>query len=290
MEECGRDVTLRCSRKRNVTPAATSQHIISHDRRTGTTVDQYTKRKLKEQDQFLTVTEHGIEWANQNRRSAITTAAVLLLFILAIVGVSSWRAHRDAAAATAFGAAMQTYNTPVASAARPATPGEKSFPTVQARAVESNKQFAQVAEKYSTEADGKLARYYAGLTAMEAGQNQSAEDSLKKVAGGWNGNMSALANLALAQLYRSEGRNDDAIALYKKLADGHSATVPPGLAQIELAELYEATGRTTDARTIYAKLQDKDKDAKGKEGPIGALAAEKLNPAPAAPAGAPGAQ
>ena len=54
------------------------------------------------------------------------------------------------------------------------------------------------------------------------------------------------------------------------------------MAQIKLAEMYEAEGKAEEAKKIYAQLKDKDKDDKGKPGPIGSLAAEKLNPQAAA--------
>ena len=56
--------------------------------------------------------------------------------------------------------------------------------------------------------------------------------------------------------------------------------MPSGLAQLQLAELYETEGKPDLAKKIYAQL--KDKDAKGA---AGTLAAQKLNPAPAGPAG-----
>ena len=242
------------------------------------TVDNYTKNQLKKQDKFVTTTSNGLAWANENRKSTIVTASLLLAVILVLVGGFAWYGKRSDAASAALGSAMQTYNTPVASAARPVNPGQKSFPTLKDRATQANAEFLAVANQYGSMPDGKVARYFTGLTYMEAGQNQSAEDSLKTVAGYWNTDLSALGKLALAQLYVSEGHNDQAIALYKELGDGKATTVPAGLAQIQLAELYEASGKPDEAKKIYASLKDKDKDAKGKAGPVGALAAEKLNP------------
>ena len=41
--------------------------------------------------------------------------------------------------------------------------------------------------------------------------------TLKQVAGGWNGDLAALAKLSLAQLYRQTGRDGQAIDLYNEL-------------------------------------------------------------------------
>ena len=237
------------------------------------------RKQLGAQDQFGVAATHGLEWAGQNRRT-------LLIYVASAIGVIGLIAiafaiyqHRTASASAAFGAAMQTYQTPLATAGQPAPPGVKTFPNAAERASAASGQFLAVAQQYGATEPGKLARYFTGLTYMEAGKNGPAEDALKQVAGSWNGDVAALAKLALAQLYQQTGRNNDATSLYEDLSKGSAATVPPGMAQIQLAELYQAEGKGDQARKIYAQLKDKDKDAKGAPGPVGSLAAAKLNPA-----------
>ena len=128
--------------------------------------------------------------------------------------------------------------------------------------------------------DGKKARYFAGLTYMEQGKNDQAETTLKQVAGGFNGDLAALAKLSLAQIYRQTNRDPQAIDLYNELTAKPTTTVPSGLAQLQLAELYESENKPDLAKKIYAQLKDKDP-----KGPAGALAAQKLNPTPTAPGG-----
>jgi lipopolysaccharide biosynthesis regulator YciM len=94
--------------------------------------------------------------------------------------------------------------------------------------------------------------------------------------------VASLAKIALAGLYRSTGRDQQAIDLYNQLTAKPTATVPAGLAQLQLADLYTSEGKTEEAKKVYASL--KDKDAKG---PAGAIAAEKLNPASNPQAGGP---
>jgi lipopolysaccharide biosynthesis regulator YciM len=163
-------------------------------------------------------------------------------------------------------------------------PGMKTYTSAVDRAKAANAQFVAVAQQYGMERSGKLAQYFAGLTYMEEGQNGSAEDALKKVAGDWNKDLAALGKLALAQLYQQTGRDSMAADLYNELTKANATTVPGGLAQLQLADMYNAEGKIADARTIYAKLKDSDKDKKGNPGPAGAIAEEKLNPKPQAPA------
>jgi tetratricopeptide (TPR) repeat protein len=249
----------------------------------GIRVDNATKRELKKQDQFHTITEHGVEWANRNRQTAIVSGAGVVVLILAIVGGYVLFQHRSTAASTAFGAAIQIYQTPVATPGQALPPGTKTYPSVQERAAAANAQFESVAHQYGMTQSGKLALYFAGLTYMEENQNGPAEDAFKTTAGSWNSDLAALGKLALAQLYAQTNRDSQAVDLYNELSNGKAATVPPGLAQIQLAELYSSQGKTDKAKEIYAKLKDKDKDAKGNPGAAGTVAAEKLNPSPAGP-------
>jgi tetratricopeptide (TPR) repeat protein len=249
----------------------------------GIQVDNATKRELKQPDQFITLTEHGAEWAKNNRQTAIGAGVAAVVVILAIVGGYVLFQHHSTAAATAFGDAMQTYQTPVAMPGQPLPPGTKSYASISERAAAANAQFQSVAQHYGLTESGKLALYFSGLTYMEEGQNGPAEDTFKKVAGSWNHDLAALAKMSLAQIYEQTNRDAQAVDLYNELSNGKASTVPPGLAQIQLAELYSAEGKADKAKEIYAKLKDKDKDAKGNPGPAGALAAEKLNPQPSGP-------
>ena len=242
-------------------------------------MDQQTKTALKQQDAYVSATEHGIEWAQQNRRSVlISGVAVLALILLAVIAGVIYNS-RSEKASVAFGAAMQAYQTPLAAPGQQVPPGIKTFATSNDRARAANSLFMEVANQYGMTPDGKTARYFAGITYMEGGQNAEAESTLKQVAGGWNHDLSSLAKLALAQLYRQTNRSSQAVALYNELTAKPTTAVPAGLAQIQLAELYESNGKPDAAKKIYAQL--KDKDAKGA---AGVLAAQKLNPA-AAPAG-----
>lgn len=244
-------------------------------------VDNATKRELKQHDQFVSLTESGVQWANQNRRTAIMVSGAILAAILLIVGSTVLYQHRTEQASDALGNAMQAYQAPVADAGQPIPPGTKSYATAKERATAANAQFVDVANRFGMTKPGKVARYFAGLTYMEEGQNGPAEESLKTAAGGWDGELSALAKLALAQLYRQTGRDADAVAEYQELIKGHSTTVPPGMAQIKLAEFYASQGKNDEARKLYAQVKDKDKDGKGKPGPLANLAEQKLNPAAA---------
>lgn len=244
------------------------------------------KRDARSQDQFVVTTEQSLNWANNNRRTALLFGGLALLLILAIVGGYSLYQHRTAAAQTAFGEAMQVYQTPLVRPGQVLPPGMQAFNSSKERAAKANALFTDVANRYGMTEPGKNALYFAGLTYAEEGQNAQAEETLKKVASSWNGDAAALGKDALAQLYSQTGRESQAVALFQELGKGNAITVPPYLAQLQLADMYNAEGKTEQAKQIYAQIIDHDKDSKGKPGIASQEAQRKLNPAAAAGPGA----
>lgn len=163
---------------------------------------------------------------------------------------------------------MNVYNEPVAQPGEPAAPGETSFATTADRAKAANQKFTAVAKQFSGTQAGKNARYFAGVTAIEMGDNGKAEADLLKAGNSGDKDLASLANLALAGLYQQNGKTDKAVSLYQKLIAHPTVTVPASTAQLELAELYETTD-PAKANQIYAKL-------KSDKGVAGQIAAQKL--------------
>lgn len=248
-------------------------------------MDNATKRQLKKQDQFIAITEHGVDWAKENQRQAITIGVVVVALILIVVFGYTYYQHRTNAASNAFGDAMQTYQEPLASQAPELQPGTKTFPDAKARATAANAQFLAVADKYGMTSPGKMALYMTGVTYIEEGNTSAAEDALKKVASSWDADTAALGKSALAGLYEQTGRNADAEKLLEELSKGSASTVPPFYAQVRLGDLYQSEGRIPDAKRVWAQVKDKDKDPKGNPGPAAEVASERLNPQAAAAPG-----
>ena len=109
---------------------------------------------------------------------------------------------RSSAAALALGAAVDVYETPLA---QPGAPPEAGvYTTSAARAKEANREFVAVAHDFGWLPEGAKARYFAGVTYEELGENGNAETELKAAAGSWDRNLSNLAKLALAGLYQPD--------------------------------------------------------------------------------------
>ena len=232
-------------------------------------MDTQTRHALKK-DKFAQAAASSASWVGEHRSTVmrwIVLGAVALLVVIG--GLIGW-SFRSSAADNALGAAMDVYNTPLAMPGEPAQSGV--YNTAAERAKAANAKFMAVADQYGWMKQGKMARYFAGITDQELGQNAQAETELKAVAGSWNRNLGNLAKVALAGLYHQTGRDSQAIDLYNQIIAKPSTTVPVSAAQLDLADLYAAEGKRDQARALWAKVQDSDK-----QGAAGEIAQEKLH-------------
>ena len=231
-------------------------------------MDTQTRHALKK-DSFAQATASSVSWLSGHRSGVLQwVIGGVLAVILVIAGGIYWNV-RSAAADLALGAALDTYDAPLA---QPGAPPESGvYATAADRSKAANKQFAAVAQQYGWLAEGAKAHYFAGITDQELGQTGSAETELKAAAGSWDRNLSNLAKLALAGIYRQTARDAQAIEIYNALASKPSETVSAGVAQLDLADLYAAEGKQDQARALWAKVKDSDK-----EGAAGSIAAQKL--------------
>jgi tetratricopeptide (TPR) repeat protein len=127
-------------------------------------------------------------------------------------------------AALALGAALEIYNSPLR---QPGEPEDGSYKTVADRAKAANSSSSSTSPIATAAFEqGKIARYFAGLTDIDLGKTADAETSLKSVSGSYNKDLSALAKVALAGLYVQTGKTQQAIDLYKQLIAKPTDTVP----------------------------------------------------------------
>ena len=171
----------------------------------------------------------------------------------------------------ALGHALQVYQAPVTSAGQPPMPGTSSFASAQERAKAARAEFAKVAENYSHTNSGRIARYFMGLADNEAGNTVAAEKELQQVADSGHSDVAALAKFALASTYRSQGKDAQAVALYKDLMEHPTNTVPKSQAQLALASVYEQK-QPQEARNLYQQVQKENPDSA-----VGQMAASRLS-------------
>jgi len=216
-------------------------------------------------------TATSVSWVGDHRSGVVRWAIIGVVVLAVVVGGLVFWNMKSTAADSALGAAMDTYDGPLAQPGAPAETGV--YNNAKDRSTAANKQFQAVADQFGYLPQGAKAHYFVGITDQELGQTAAAEKELKKAADGWDRNLSNLAKLALAGIYHQTNRDAQAIDIYNGLAAKPSTTVSAGVAKLDLADLYVAEGKQDQARKIWAEVKDSDKT-----GAAGQIAQEKLNP------------
>jgi predicted negative regulator of RcsB-dependent stress response len=220
-------------------------------------VDTKTRQALKK-DTFAQAAASSASWIGEHRSGVLRWVIAAGVVLVLIVGALIFWFMRSSAADTALGAALDVYTSPLATQGAPPEPGV--YTTAADRAKEANREFVAVAQNFGWLPEGSKAHYFAGVTYVELGQNGNAEGQLTAASKCWDRNLSNLAKLALAGLYHQTSRDNEAIDLYNQIVAKPSVTVSASVAELDLADLYASEGKQDDARALWAKIRDADKD------------------------------
>ncbi len=221
-------------------------------------------------DRTKEVATEAVHWTQTHRTTIIVTLGGALLLAAIILGAYGYLQKQNQAASAALGHAMHVLNSPVRQPGQPEDPNQLTFGSPQERDKTAIGEFEGVAAKFPRTDAGHYALYMAGVVQLDQGDNSAAEKSFDR-ANDVNGDVSALANLSLANLYASEKRDADAVKLYKDLIDHPTPSVPKVTTQLQLAQFYEEHNQQPDAMKIYEQMQ-KDNT----KNPLGQLAEQHI--------------
>ncbi len=226
---------------------------------------EHISRKELKHDKIKETFEHGAEAVYSHGRM---TLFVVIAALVVASGYGGWRFYADrqnVAATAAFDTAMKSYNARIGPAADPSDPTEPVFANEALRAQDAAAKFTAVADKYPGTSTGKLARYYVALCLQDTDRSNQALEELKKISGSSDKELSAMADYQIAVIYARTGKTDEAVKIYRSLADKSSVMVPRPLVLLELAALLRQT-KPQEAASLYQQIK--------KEFPDSALAEE----------------
>ncbi len=210
------------------------------------------RQKLK-QDQFAAKTQETLDWASEHQ-TLLTYGTIIIVVIAAIaIGGFYYQQNREQAASGLLSDGIELFSAPIVPAGSAPIAGETTFTSASDRAKAASNKFIEVSQKYTHTDAGTLAKYFLGLCSEDMNDNAKAEQYLKDVADSGPKDTAALAKQALAALYHEQGRDQDAINLYKQLIDKPTNTVSKASAQMDLAGLY-APKDPTEAKKLYAAV------------------------------------
>jgi predicted negative regulator of RcsB-dependent stress response len=215
---------------------------------------QHISRQELKEDEFVSSLDSAYEYYLQHQKSVITTAIAVAIVIAIGVSAFYWNRSRNQKASALLSQALQLYHAPLQTPGQPAQPNVQTYASEHDRAVAAQKVFRQAAESYGGTSAGKFARYYLGLTQVELGDNAGAENTLRAAASSGNDNVSALAKQALADLYVTQGKVQQAQSLLRELINKPTDTVPKAESMLALAAA-ERDSNPADATKLYSQIK-----------------------------------
>ncbi len=217
-------------------------------------VPDHISRKELKQDKIKETIEHGAEAVISHGQ--FTLIAVIVALAVAL-GYGGWRFYIDrqtVEASSAFDTATKAYTARIGSAPDPTEPNEPVYRDEASRLQDASQKFANVADKYPGTNPGKLARYYSALCLEDLERHNQALEELKKISTGSDKELTAMAQYQVAVIYSRTGKPEEAVKIYRALADKPSALVPRPLVLLELAGLLRKSN-PQEAASIYQQIK-----------------------------------
>lgn len=214
-----------------------------------------SRQELKS-DEFVSGVDAAFEFYLQHQKQILTILVVVVVVVASAYGVYAWNHSRTQKAEAALSIGLDRLHAPILAKGQTAPAGVETFANEQDRARAAQQQFEKVIADYGSTREGKIARYYLGLTQVDLQQTQQAESTLQQAGQSGGDTVQALARNALANLYISEGKAGQARPILEGLIKQDSPAVPKAMAMTELAELDKTTDPAAAARLYKQLSQD----------------------------------
>lgn len=233
-------------------------------------------------DEFVDTLDEILFYLEDHGRTLVALGVAVALLGGALGGFYWYTEREERRAETALGEAQLVLE----AAVQPGLPAlnlsgaQRTFPSVREKYQAAQKAFAGVREQHPRTRAALLAKHYEALCRYELGETAAATTTLEELSRAADTNEAALASFHLAGFYKAQNRAADAEAIYRRLAEHPTATVPRPLSVLALANLLAPT-KPEEARPLLVGLKA---DYAG--GAIASEAARLLERLPAAqPAG-----
>ena len=212
-----------------------------------------TRKELKK-DEFAAEVSKTYEFLQRQRENVTRYGVAIGAAILVVLGAYFLLEYRRSGADEALSHAMRAYHAPLADQASPSSDAEFKFNDAKARYTQAEKEFDEIAGKYSWLRQGRAARYFAALSRKQLGKTDQAISELQRLASAGDDSLAGLAKYALAQTYAEQRRAAEAEKLLRELADKPQEPVTREIALLALAASLE-TAKPAEARKIYGDLR-----------------------------------
>lgn len=216
---------------------------------------EHISRKELKQDKIKETLEHGAEAVYSHSQLASVIVGVLIVIGCAVGGWTVYHDRQTSKANVELDAAMKVYTSRIAGAPEQgADPNETVYPDEAARAQAAQPKFESVANAYPSTSPGKVARYYAALCYENMEKQNQALEELKKISGGSDAELGAMAQYQISVIDARTGKNDEAIKILRALAAKPTVLVPHPVVLLDLAGLLRQSN-PQEALSLYQQVK-----------------------------------
>lgn len=217
-------------------------------------MSEHISRKELKQDKIKESFAHGAEAVLSHQQLTLIVLLVVLVAISAYQGFRFYSDRQSAQASSAYDAGAKAYSAPVGAAPDPSEPNEPHYADEASRSQDALLKFTAAADKYPGTYYGKLSRYYAALCLEDLERHNQALEELKKLSAGSDKELAAMAQYQTAVIDSRTDKPEEAIKIYRALAEKSYTFVPRPLIQLELAELLRHS-KPQEALAIYQQIK-----------------------------------
>jgi len=219
-------------------------------------VDRATRKELKS-DKFALEVQHGVEYVTGHRQMLMRYGTIAAAAVVVILGIYLYVRYQHGVRQEAFQVAQRIEDGTVGPAQ---SDYSVAFATQADKDKAADKAWSDLAAKYPGSQEAVIAEFYLGGHAADKGNLQEAAKRFQIVIDDGGAVYASLGKLALAQVYASQGKLDDARKVLQSLIDHPTATVSKEQATITLARILAPTNPQA-ARKLLEPLRGSDRAA-----------------------------
>lgn len=231
----------------------------------------FSRKDLKKQDQFLSRSTQIANWALQRRKTIGLALLLVVTAVSVLIAVRSYRQRQEQNAAAMLAVALEVYDSPVtvedspegqvAPADEHAVGGHRHFTTQQAKYEAVVEALQPIVNEYGSYPSGRAAAFYQGVSLAGLDRLEDAETALEAAAAAGSPIIRGTALLRLGELYVGDGRFEEAIAVFDRLASDPPASFPVEEALLAKARAFEAAGDSQAALIAYQRIAEQHGDS-----------------------------
>ena len=220
-------------------------------------MSQRLTRKEIKRDQVQEVLAGVMEFLQDNIRSLLAVAGLVLLAIAAAAAFWTYREHRETEASEQLAKAIRTYSADPTGDTDTASASAPVYADAVSRDAEARSQFELVLSDYGSSDAAAVAKAYLGEMAARSGDLDGARQLWQEFLESQERHMLASeVRLNLMSVDRAQGRGQELVTQIKAMLEEPEADLPKDVLLYELALTQRELGLESEARHTLQRLLD----------------------------------